>query len=154
MSKFFFHLSAPDESFRRDEIGYDLIDLAAAHIRAKQFARRVMSFPSLMKCETDWRRWLVKVTDASQRPVLTLVFPTHLVSEEWRGDAQMNGVDALQRDLRSIWKEPHHSAQHRRSNSVFAHASQAEARAGFAMNSIVPCWSNSVARFAFTGRLK
>ena len=105
MSKFFFHLSAPDESFRRDDVGYDLIDLAAAHFRAKQFARRVMSFASLMNCDPDWRRWLVKVTDGSQRPVLTVIFPTRFESEEWGDDAQMNGVHALQRDLLSTCQE-------------------------------------------------
>jgi hypothetical protein len=37
---------------------------------------------------------------------------------------------------------------------VLAYAGQVETRCGSAMDSIVPCWSISVARPAFTGRLK
>jgi len=40
MPRCYFHLSAPDESFR-DLIGFEVSDLSAAHLRARQLADRV-----------------------------------------------------------------------------------------------------------------
>jgi hypothetical protein len=102
MLRFYFHLSAPDECFR-DKIGCDLVDLAAAHFRAKQIVRRVMTLSGLASREPDWRRWTVTVADDCQRPVLTVMFPPGCVFEEWTGHAQMNGVRAAQQRLAMIW---------------------------------------------------
>ena len=102
MPKYYFHLSNSDECFR-DDIGCDVIDLAAAHFRAKELARRVMTFSGLASHEPDWRRWTVTVTDDCQGPVLTVMFAPWFVFEESRGDAQMNGVRVLQQDLATLW---------------------------------------------------
>jgi hypothetical protein len=102
MLRFYFHVSAPDERFR-DNVGCNLSDLAAAHFRAKQIVRRVMTLSGLASHEPDWRRWTVTVTDDCQRPVLTVMFPPGCVFEEWTGHAQMNGVRASQQHLAMIW---------------------------------------------------
>lgn len=73
MPRFYFHLSNSDECFR-DDIGYDLVDLATAHTRAQRLARRVMMSSALARDEPDWRRWTVTVTDTRQGPILTVPF--------------------------------------------------------------------------------
>ena len=73
MPRFYFHLSNSYECFR-DDIGYDLVDLGIAHIRAQRLAHRVMMVSGLASDEPDWRRWTVTVTDDSQGPILTVPF--------------------------------------------------------------------------------
>jgi len=73
MPRFYFHLSNHDECLR-DDIGYDLVDLAAAHIRAQDLARRVMRASCLADRKPDWRACTVTVTNDSQGPTLTLMF--------------------------------------------------------------------------------
>ena len=62
MTRFYFHLSAPDQDFP-DDIGSDVSDLAAAHSIAVRLMKRVMMFSSFADCAPDLRRWTVKVTD-------------------------------------------------------------------------------------------
>ena len=73
MPKFYFHLSNCDECFR-DDIGYDLADIAVAHTRAKRLAHLVMTTSRLASHEPDWRRWTVTVTDDSQGAILIIPF--------------------------------------------------------------------------------
>jgi hypothetical protein len=101
MPRFYFNLYAPDEFFGDDVIGNDLVDLAAAHSRAKQFARRIITFSGLWDHEPDWRRWLVKVKDDRRFTVLTVIFPTSFVPPECKFDPEANRVLALQRRLSS-----------------------------------------------------
>ena len=68
MPRFYFHVSNPDECIR-DDTGYDLVDLAAAHIRAQDLARGVMRASCLADREPDWRGCTVTVTNDSQVPI-------------------------------------------------------------------------------------
>jgi hypothetical protein len=95
MPRFRFHLSAPDECFR-DSIGTDVADLAAAHARAVQLARRVMTFGGLAGSEPDLHRWTVRVVDDCGRPVLTVIFPLTFVTER---SVSVQGARALIRRL-------------------------------------------------------
>lgn len=72
MPKFYFHLSNSDECFR-DDIGCDLVDLAAAHTRAQRLARRVMKLYGLASSEPDRGRLTVTVTDDHRGPILTVM---------------------------------------------------------------------------------
>jgi hypothetical protein len=74
MSRFYFHLSGPNESFP-DAIGWDLRDLAAAHKRAITLAERVMTVSKLADYGRDWRRWKVQIVDDNAQLVLVLMFP-------------------------------------------------------------------------------
>jgi hypothetical protein len=64
----------PQNECIRDDTGYDLVDLAAAHIRAQDLARGVMRASCLADREPDWRGCTVTVTNDSQVPTLTLMF--------------------------------------------------------------------------------
>jgi len=80
MPRFYFHLSAPDQDFR-DSIGCDVNDLSAAHSRAVQLADRVMMLSAFANRAVEFRRWIVKVADDRQRPVMTVIFPADFVLE-------------------------------------------------------------------------
>ena len=66
-------MSNRDESFR-DDIGYDLPDIAVAHTRAERLAHLVMATSRLGSRPADWRRWTVTVTDDAQGAILILPF--------------------------------------------------------------------------------
>ena len=69
MNRFFFHLSSKDNTIR-DEKGLDFNDLAAAHHHAMMMIYKMISIDDI-----DWRGWSIKVTDASQRSLLSVLFP-------------------------------------------------------------------------------
>ena len=73
MPRYYFHLSAPDQDFE-DPIGNDLSDVRAAHSRAMLLADRVMMFSGFADQAVDFRRWTVRVTDASQKLLMTVLF--------------------------------------------------------------------------------
>ena len=73
MPKFYFHLSNCEECFR-DNIGYDLADIAVAHTRARRLAHLVMTTSRLASHTPDWRRWSVTVTHDPQGPILIIPF--------------------------------------------------------------------------------
>ena len=75
MPLFYFHLSATDEDFR-DEIGWELVDLSAAHFRAVKLADRVRMLSAFSNCAPDFRRWTVRVADDRKNTVLTVIFPS------------------------------------------------------------------------------
>src|ERR1044071_403543 len=80
LPRYYFHLCAPDECFR-DNIGAEVADLAAAHIRAVTLAQRVMTFGGLASCPPDLRRWTVRVFDNCHRSILTVIFPTDFAAD-------------------------------------------------------------------------
>ena len=99
MPRYFFHLSAPDVSFR-DPIGFELSDLSAAHSRALQLADRVMMIGGLASCPPDLRRWTVQIADEWQHSVMTVMFsaasengglPTMLTEPAHRKNALRHG---------------------------------------------------------------
>ena len=73
MPRFYFHLCHCNGCIR-DDVGCDLPDLAAAHIKAQNLARRVVTFSGLASHEPDWRHWTVMVTDDCQGPTLSVTF--------------------------------------------------------------------------------
>jgi hypothetical protein len=75
MPRFFFHVSAAGQEFK-DEVGSDASDLAAAHSRALLLADRVMMYSVFADRAPDFRRWLVKVTDEADQPIMNVLFPT------------------------------------------------------------------------------
>jgi hypothetical protein len=93
MPRFYFHLSAPDQDFK-DKIGSDVADLSAVHSRAVRLADRIMMYPFSADGAPDFRRWTVKVTDESQRRVMTVIFPAHFEPGESK-PAQAAGARTL-----------------------------------------------------------
>ena len=101
MSRYFFHLCAPDQRFR-DSIGADVCNLADAHGRAVKLAERVMMFGGLADSEPDLRRWMVEIEDDFQRPIMTVVFPAHFVVEKREA---ASGARALLERLTLRWEQ-------------------------------------------------
>jgi hypothetical protein len=100
MSRFYFHLSAPDQDFP-DDIGSDVSDLATAHSVTVRLVKRVMMFSSFADCAPEFRRWTVKVTDERRRPVFTVIFPTYFVPRGWK-PVLVSGARALLQRLDAI----------------------------------------------------
>jgi hypothetical protein len=69
MNRFFFHLASKDNTIFDDK-GRELIDLAAAHRHAMLLIHKMVALD-----DVDWRGWRINVTDATQRSVLTVLFP-------------------------------------------------------------------------------
>jgi hypothetical protein len=96
MPRFHFHLSAPDQDFQ-DNLGFEITDVTAAHSRAVQLAGRVMMFSAFADHAPDFRRWTVKVTDDSQRPVITVIFPVHGMPKQCKSVRASGARTLLQR---------------------------------------------------------
>ena len=77
MPRFHFDICSPDEKRFRDDVGSEIDDLAAAHSRAVELARRVMRIGSFAECGSGSQRWTVRIINDCQQPVLTVIFPTH-----------------------------------------------------------------------------
>ena len=86
MPRFYFHLSAPDQDFH-DPVGSDLSDVRAAHRRAILLADRIMVFSGFADQVRDFRRWTVRVTDAHQSLLMTVLFPVHFPRGKWKSAA-------------------------------------------------------------------
>jgi uncharacterized protein DUF6894 len=69
MSQFFFHFTSKGD-FVCDTKGRELTDLAAAHRHAMLLIHKMVLLDDM-----DWRGWSVNVTDASNRSVLSVLFP-------------------------------------------------------------------------------
>jgi len=69
MQHFFFHLSSKDTTIHDDK-GRELNDLAAAHWHATMMIHKLLTLD-----DTDWRGWSIKVSDVTQRSVLSVLFP-------------------------------------------------------------------------------
>jgi hypothetical protein len=94
VSRFYFHVSAPGESFR-DDVGSEAGDLAAVHLAALLLADRIMEFPCCRDAPFDFRRWTVRVTDEMQRHVITVIFPAHSAPEREAKAILANDAHAL-----------------------------------------------------------
>ena len=102
MPRYYFHLSAPDVSFR-DPIGFELSDLSAAHSRALQLADRVMMIGGLASCPPDLRRWAVQIADECQHSVMTVMFSAEF--EKRRAADHVDGAGAFQERLAIRWNQ-------------------------------------------------
>jgi hypothetical protein len=76
MPHFFFHIVTPEEKFP-DRAGVELPDASAAHQRALRLIGRVMLCTELQNeaASERWSRWVVHVTDATGRNILSVLFP-------------------------------------------------------------------------------
>jgi hypothetical protein len=98
--RFYFHLRAPDQDFH-DPIGSDLSDVRAAHSRAMLLADRIMVFSGFADQVRDFRRWTVRVTDAGQNLLMTVLFPVHFPRGQWKSTAT-EGLRPMILDLDAI----------------------------------------------------
>ncbi len=69
MNRFFFHFSCGN-TLIHDDNGRDCADLATAHNYARQLVAKLIALD-----EMDWRGWSIKVTDADDRSILSVLFP-------------------------------------------------------------------------------
>jgi len=69
MNRFFFHIASKDDSIL-DTKGREFSDLATAHRHAMLLIHKILLLDDL-----DWQGWSINVTDASNRSVLSVLFP-------------------------------------------------------------------------------
>jgi len=69
MTRFFFHLAAKDKTIC-DTKGREFVDLASAHRHAVLLIHKMTLLD-----EVDWQGWSIKLTDANNRSVLSVLFP-------------------------------------------------------------------------------
>jgi hypothetical protein len=69
MTRFFFHFSSKDDTVLDDQ-GREFGDLSAAHRHAMRLVHKAIELGG-----TDWRGWSIKITDAYNRPMLSVLFP-------------------------------------------------------------------------------
>jgi hypothetical protein len=74
MNCFFFHFASKDDKIY-DTKGRELQDLASAHRHAMLLIHKMT-----MLDDIDWRGWSINVTDASDRSVLSVLFPQKPIS--------------------------------------------------------------------------
>jgi hypothetical protein len=71
MPRYFFHFVHRD-GWVRDSEGTELPDLRGAHAHATLLLEQATGcFDDL----SDWRGWLIRITDADDRPALFMLFP-------------------------------------------------------------------------------
>jgi hypothetical protein len=70
MNRFFFNLVSKDNKIC-DPNGKEFIDLAYAHRHAMLLIQKI----AMLDDESDWQGWSIEVTDASNRSVLSVLFP-------------------------------------------------------------------------------
>ena len=71
MNRFFFHVASKNDCIF-DTNGREFGDLATAHRHAIGLIQKMIV---LDDDDTDWRGWSINVTDASNRSVLSVLFP-------------------------------------------------------------------------------
>ena len=69
MIRFFFHFSSKDDTVHDNE-GREFGDLSAAHRHAVRLIHKAVELDDM-----DWRGWSINITDAHNRPVLSVLFP-------------------------------------------------------------------------------
>jgi hypothetical protein len=77
MSLFYFHLVS-DGEFIRDHRGKEFSDLVEAYYHVRSLIHKAVTY------DIDWRGWSIRITDASDRSILTVLFPqtSHYYSEK------------------------------------------------------------------------
>ena len=119
MPRYYFHLSAPDQWFQ-DTIGFELIDLSDAHLRAVQLARRVMMISGLARFAPDLKRWTVEVVDECQRSVMTVMFPSECGQPRARPMMMLvAAVSPARRHIDVVWRNPKGPVRSKRTPSAF-----------------------------------
>jgi hypothetical protein len=81
VSLFYFHLSAPDGCFP-DELGCDLQDLAAAHVRGLKLMQRISRIRDLAGSTEEPGPWTVSIEDEHHQTRLVVLFPSELFRSE------------------------------------------------------------------------
>jgi hypothetical protein len=81
MNRFFFHIASKDDSIF-DTKGHEFSDLAAVHRHAMLLIHKIVLLDDM-----DWQGWSINVTNASNRSVLTVLFPQIPV---WKQGKQLN----------------------------------------------------------------
>jgi hypothetical protein len=79
VGQYFFHVTSKDD-FVHDTKGRELADLAAAHRHAMLLIHKTVLLDDM-----DWRGWSINVTDASNRSVLSVLFPQISFSQSGNG---------------------------------------------------------------------
>jgi hypothetical protein len=69
--RYLFRFSSGKE-FVPDNVGTELPNLKAAHLHAVELIDKTVRF---MSDVSDWRGWRIVVTDATEQPLLTVLFP-------------------------------------------------------------------------------
>ena len=72
MSRFFFHFVCEDRSIPDDE-GKELANLREAHRYAVLLIKQATCD---FEAAADWRDWRIRITDVSDLPLLTVLFPS------------------------------------------------------------------------------
>jgi hypothetical protein len=70
MNRFFFNLVGKDQKIC-DPNGKEFSDLSYAHRHAMLLIHKIV----VLDDESDWQGWSIEVTDASNRSVLSVLFP-------------------------------------------------------------------------------
>jgi hypothetical protein len=70
MNRFFFNLVSKDNNIL-DTNGREFNDLAAAHRHAMLLINKI-----IFLTDEDWQGWSINVTDASNRSMLSVLFPS------------------------------------------------------------------------------
>ena len=81
MNRFFFHIASKDDSIL-DTKGREFSDLATAHRHAMLLIHKMVLLDDM-----DWQGWSINVTDASNRSVLSVLFPQIPM---WKQGEQLN----------------------------------------------------------------
>ena len=68
--RYLFHFSSGKESVP-DNVGTELPNLKAAHLNAVELIEKTVRF---MSDVSDWRGWRIVVMDATEQPLLTVLF--------------------------------------------------------------------------------
>ena len=71
MPRYFFLFSSGKDCVP-DNVGTELPNLKAAHLHAVELIDKTMRF---MSDVSDWRGWRIVVTDGTEQPLLTVLFP-------------------------------------------------------------------------------
>ena len=89
MNRFFFNLVSKDNKVC-DPNGKEFSDLAYAHRHAMLLIHKI----AVLDDESDWRGWSIEVTDASNRSVLSVLFPhmSHFFQSKRRERADRDSV--------------------------------------------------------------
>jgi hypothetical protein len=84
MNRFFFHFWSKDDIVR-DNKGREFSDLSAAHRHAILLIHKMILLDDM-----EWRGWSVKITDADDRSMLSVLFPQASYFQSGRKSGQQN----------------------------------------------------------------
>jgi Domain of unknown function (DUF6894) len=84
MTRFFFHFSSKDDIVR-DSKGRELSDLSEAHRHAMLLIHKMILLDDM-----DWRGWSVRITEADDRSMLSVLFPQGSYFQSGRKSGQPN----------------------------------------------------------------